>query len=243
VLQKERLEITSRPKTSNKHIKPTTNTSLHRIEKARCHVQHHLFDHLILANKRFNMADEAISMFTELTGASPGQAQQYLSLADDNVEQAIQLFFETGGSLATEAPQTSAPPQSAPRPPPSRSRAYAEDEDGVVHLDSDDEEDDFDMGGTDEAAAPQTGGPSTEDDEAMARRLQQELYAGAGRDPEGVRAPIARQTETLVGPGSAPWAGDEEAVETMIAQHNAARVAARAQRAAGASSRMLLRSV
>jgi hypothetical protein len=186
------------------------------------------------------MADEVLSMFTELTGASPVQAQQYLSLADDNVEQAIQLFFETGGSLASDTPQTSAPTQSAPRPPPNRSRGYTEDEDGVVHLDSDEEEEaDFDMGGTEEDVPPRTGVPSTEDDEAMARRLQEEMYAGTSQGPEGVRAPIARQTETLVGPGSATWAGDDEGVEAMIAQHNAAR-AARAQRMAGGSSRASL---
>ncbi|KAK6521462.1 hypothetical protein TWF506_001675 [Arthrobotrys conoides] len=54
-----------------------------------------------------------------------------------------------------------------------------------------------------------------EDDEAMARRLQEELYAEAGgsgggmnagsswreEDIDGVRAPMARTTETLVGPG------------------------------------------
>jgi hypothetical protein len=186
------------------------------------------------------MADQdAITTFRELTEATEAQAQQYLSLADENVEQAIQLYFETGGSLVGNTPQTSAPQQSAPRVPQSRSTNYTEDEDGVVHLDSDDEEEDdnFDMGGTDEAIP--AGGPSTEDDEAMARRLQEEMYAGAGRDPEGVRAPIARQTETLVGPGS-NWGEDD--VEAMLAHHNAQR-AARAQRNAGSSSRMLLHSV
>ncbi|KAL8770717.1 MAG: hypothetical protein Q9209_003584 [Squamulea sp. 1 TL-2023] len=42
------------------------------------------------------------------------------------------------------------------------------------------------------------------DDEAFARQLQQEIYGEAGVDtavdPEGVRAPIARTTETLIGP-------------------------------------------
>lgn len=187
------------------------------------------------------MADEPLSYFIELTGASPAQAQQYMSLADDVVEQAIQLYFETGGSLATGAPQTAASPQSTPRPPPNRSRGYAEDEDGVVHLDSDEEEedDDFDMGGTDEATP--AGGHSVEDDEAMARRMQEEMYAAAGRDPEGVRAPIARQTQTLVGPGSEPYGGDED-IEAMIAHHSAQR-AARAQRMAGGSSRMLFDTI
>ncbi|KAL8784517.1 MAG: hypothetical protein Q9213_003921 [Squamulea squamosa] len=42
------------------------------------------------------------------------------------------------------------------------------------------------------------------DDEAFARQLQQEIYGEAGGDsavdPEGVRAPLARTTETLIGP-------------------------------------------
>ena len=62
-----------------------------------------------------------------------------------------------------------------------------------------------------------------DDDEAMARRLQEELYAGGNQsndfDSEGVRAPIARTTETLVGPG-ADWGRDDQidaAIEAQLA--------------------------
>ncbi|KAI4198537.1 MAG: hypothetical protein LQ346_002740 [Caloplaca aetnensis] len=45
-----------------------------------------------------------------------------------------------------------------------------------------------------------------DDDEAFARQLQQEMYGEAGTDSavdsEGIRAPIARTTETLIGPDS-----------------------------------------
>jgi hypothetical protein len=52
-----------------------------------------------------------------------------------------------------------------------------------------------------------------EEDMAMAKRLQEELYqgnqgsgSGSGGNPDDVRAPIARTTETLVAPG---WGGGE----------------------------------
>lgn len=60
-----------------------------------------------------------------------------------------------------------------------------------------------------ETGSGNAGGTSFEDDEAMARRLQEEMYGGGGGggagddvDSEGVRAPMARTTETLVGPNS-----------------------------------------
>ena len=66
-----------------------------------------------------------------------------------------------------------------------------------------------------------------EDDEAMARRMQEEMYGGGGGgggaqsdiDPEtGVRAPMARTTETLVGPGSGggDWRNDPEEMNAAI---------------------------
>lgn len=171
------------------------------------------------------MDDETISTFTSLTGATADQASTYLQFSDGNLEQAAQLWFETGGTLAADsAPSQSNPPPvpTNTRPTQSRSRGYVEDGDGIIHIPSDDDDDmDLDAGAP---SAPPRG--ATEDDEAMARRLQEEMYGAGGRgDPEEVRAPISRTTETLVGPGSsAPWRGDDD-LEAVVAQQMAARQA------------------
>ncbi|KAI9674508.1 MAG: hypothetical protein M1817_001846 [Caeruleum heppii] len=217
--------------------------------------------------------DDAVAQFTGITGSSPTQAQQYLRLADGNLEQAIQLFFDTG-ALDLEGPHSAAPPsfsQPASHPPPStsapsqppgtRSRDRVDD-DGVVHLDSDDDMSDVQeqytpggFGGATHSRA-QPGGPSAatgfgppsalshdttymdeDEDAAMARRLQEEDYAsgafdgdvGHGASLDGVRAPIARTTETLVGPG--PDLADEPPNALRAALD--AQLAARHSRATG----------
>jgi UBX domain-containing protein 7 len=143
--------------------------------------------------------DEQIAEFTSITSASPSQAEQYLRLTDNNLEQAIQLFFEDP-SLAPASPQpqqttsTPAASNSRSRPPP-----HFSDDDGIVHIESDDEiDEDLAMDEADDEA-PARAASGTEDDEAIARRLQEEMYQGAGVDRDGVRAPMARTTETLVG--------------------------------------------
>jgi hypothetical protein len=171
------------------------------------------------------MDEETVNTLVMLTGSTPAQAQQYLQLSEGDLEQAAQLWFETGGSLATDSTSSAAPPvPNATRPSTTQGAGYTEDADGVIHIDSDDE----DMSYGDSRPAP-----NMEDDEAMARRLQEEMYGTAGRDPEGVRAPISRTTETLVGPGSMGYGGgyggdDEDDVEAQIAQQIAARQARRA---------------
>lgn len=138
------------------------------------------------ATSATSIMDDLIANFTAITSADPARAQQYLTLTDGNLEQAIQLYFDSDG-----ADMGASVSQTASTSHPSTSRpAYTEDESGVVTIDSDDEGD-SNMGG----AQP---GSAYEDDEAMARRLQQEMY-GQGA-PEEVRAPMARTTETLVGP-------------------------------------------
>lgn len=127
-----------------------------------------------------------VAQFTEITGSTPELATQYLSLADFQIEQAMQLYFENGGAPLTEEPAR-----------PSRPSNF-EDESSVVHIDSDTDEDV--RPGQARPAQP-AGGRTFEDDAAMARRLQEEMYGerGAG-DEDEVRAPMARTTETLVGP-------------------------------------------
>lgn len=135
---------------------------------------------------------DLVAQFTEITGATPELATQYLQLADFDIEQSMQLYFENGGAPLTEEPAQ----------PPRRTRF--EDEAGVVHIDSD--ADDDNPPARAQASARAAGGSTFEDDAAMARRLQEEMYGvgagagGIGGDEEAVRAPMARTTETLVGP-------------------------------------------
>lgn len=140
------------------------------------------------------MADTTVAQFVEITGASPEIAAQYLQLADSNIESAMQLYFENGGNPIQPTADSSAP-QSSTRP--GQSTGY-QDEDGVIHLDSEDENN----GGVPvgQEGAAQAAGNTFDADLEMARRLQEEFYTG-GDPTDNVRAPIERRTETLVGPG------------------------------------------
>ena len=159
--------------------------------------------------------DDDIAQFTSITGATPERARQYLTLSDNNLEQAIQLFFETGGAdMGGDMPSQSAPQASRP------AAGYRENEDGTVTIDSDD--DDVVMDTDTAARGAASHFHSTEDDEAMARRLQEEAYgSGAGGDFDEVRAPMARTTETLVGP-DANWGGPDD-MRAAVAEQMMAR--------------------
>ncbi|GAM88823.1 hypothetical protein ANO11243_068570 [Dothideomycetidae sp. 11243] len=158
--------------------------------------------------------DDLIAQFTSITDASPERAQQYLTLSDNDLERAIQLFFDTGG-VDMGASMPAPPPAPAQRP----AGGYRENPDGSLTIDSGDEDEmDTDSG---EAGAPNYH--SVEDDEAMARRLQEEAYGsgGAGAAFDEVRAPMARTAETLVGP-DADWGGPED-MRAAVAEQMAAR--------------------
>lgn len=172
------------------------------------------------------MAEEAVPQFLSFTSSTPDQAIQYLRLTDGDVQQAIDLFYANDGNDLSSSAQ--APPISPPhaRPPGHHQRGY-EDSHGIVHLDSDSDFSDDEKPEatstnrsrpavsartrpsthTPSSMTPPTGSVAFDDDEAMAMRLQEEIYAGAGAreavdaDPDGPRAPIGRTTETLVGPG------------------------------------------
>lgn len=173
------------------------------------------------------MEEEAVAQFVSFTSSTPDQAIQYLRLTDGDIQQAVDLFYANDGNDLSSSAQ--APPISPPQTrPPGRSQRGYEDSHGIVHLDSDS---DFSDDEKPEAASRNRSGPAVsarprpttytpsrmtppsgpmafDDDEAMAMRLQEEIYAGAGAretadaDPDGPRAPIGRTTETLVGPSS-----------------------------------------
>jgi hypothetical protein len=136
------------------------------------------------------MDDDTIAQFTEVTGSTAELATQYLEIADYDIQQAMQLYFENGGAeIRPSAPSHTTP--TAPRPSESAHNA--------VQIDSDD---DLLVDEVRSSAPPRPQADGAfEDDAAMARRLQEELYSG-GDSSDGVRAPIARTTETLVGPGA-----------------------------------------
>jgi hypothetical protein len=147
--------------------------------------------------------DEAIESFIAFTGSSADVARRYLGLTENNPEQAIQLFFDSPDLGGDSAAQTTAPPvPTSTRPsrrPPGRegeeSRHPVELSDDDMDVDHDDEDDEA------LRAAAVGRAADYEDDEAIARRMQEELYAGGdgGFDADGIRAPIGRTTETLVG--------------------------------------------
>lgn len=163
--------------------------------------------------------DEAIATLIAVTGTTPELAAQYVQLADGDANQAVQLFFENGGvDLAGSA--SSRPPAA----PTSLQSGHAHD---PINIDDDenitDDNDpeitgyrkDFDHS---RPSIPAAATAHFEDDEAMARRLQQEMYTEGGID-EPLRAPIARQSETLVGAGeSLPMSGSgyDAAVEARM---------------------------
>ena len=206
------------------------------------------------------MDEDTIAQFASITGSSPAIAAQYLRLADHNTEQAIELFFANEGADLESASQPLHSAQPPPIPPPSTRppghRRNYQYEEGVVHLDSDQEDLDSSDNGDVEvigsnrkqpsaasmvSSLPQTLSSTTspvgqasitvDDDEALARRLQEEFYGADGRsgggttemvDEHGYRAPIGRTTETLVGHGSFDPT-DEDEMRAAVMEQMAAR--------------------
>lgn len=149
-------------------------------------------------------------------------------------------------SAAPRQPASQPPPQLHNQAGTSQRRRGFEDADGVVHIDSDqDFTDDDELQFTEsrvrpkqvtrsgksrsDAQTPSSMTPPTrpvahsvDDDEAMARRLQEEFYGGTGPasdvGPDGVRAPLARTTETLIDPDSFDTPGRDEMRNAVLEQ-------------------------
>ncbi|KAG4426682.1 hypothetical protein IFR04_000113 [Cadophora malorum] len=169
--------------------------------------------------------EESIDHFVAFTGATTEVARRYLGLTENHTEQAIQLFFDSPdlASGVDQIPQAAAPPvPTNTRPQIGAQRAAPADSDDEDLMDMD-----YNDGSDDEATRAAAIGRAAEieDDEAMARRMQEEMYAGGdasgGFDADGVRAPIGRRTETLVGGPDADWAPDD--MQAAVLQQMRAR--------------------
>lgn len=165
--------------------------------------------------------DGNIANFISITGASTKNAESYLRVADGDLTQAVQLFFDMGGADMDIPASSNA---TAPSQPSLNVPIALDDDDDMI------EDDDFRValeasrsaGPTQDNSAPVTAGSTMleqwDDDEAIARRLQEEFYSDIGpQETNGVRAPIARTTETLVGPD------EEDYLEQMTARARGSR--------------------
>jgi len=141
------------------------------------------------------MDDDTIAQFTSITNATPEKAKQYLTVSDFDLEQAIQLYFESGGvDMGGAATETS-----------TSTNLGGGGVSNPIAIDDDDDDDDL------------AGRPSVEDDEAMARRMQQEMYGAQGAEAEqDVRAPQARTAQTLLGPDSDDWRNDPDDMHAAV---------------------------
>lgn len=177
--------------------------------------------------------EENVPTFVAITGSTLEVAKGFLELSGGDFERAVELYYENP-DLASGIGASSSTSAAPPAPPPTHARPNfgRQDSDGVIHIDSDDDDadmqfEDADDAGSDDdrAAVEQAAAMAQEEEDAeMAKRLQEELYGGggggggaggAGGAADDVRAPIARTTETLVAP-SQPWGGDREEVESAI---------------------------
>lgn len=200
-----------------------------------------------------------IEAFTGITGASAAEAQHMIEMCGE-LENAVQLWFSDeelqrtvrNAATASAAATVTATAAAAGGGGSNRQNRNIgrEDAQGVIHIDSDDDDDvpmtdnddvgDFDDSDDEAANAVSVARAAQEEEDArVARQLQEELYGsgdaggsgGAGFDDDGVRAPMARTTETLIGPGGYATADDDndDAQAALLEQMRRRARAARPQ--------------
>ncbi|KAI0441193.1 hypothetical protein F4803DRAFT_524509 [Xylaria telfairii] len=182
--------------------------------------------------------DDDVDSFMAVTGVtSRDVARGYLHISGGDTNRAIEAYYEnpeleSSFNVASSAPRTSSQQQDTSSRAHSSGFTGREDSHGVVHIDSDDDDDirmlDDDGDGGDVAIARNA---QEEEDAALARRLQEEFYGsgpGSGTVDDGVRAPIAQTTETLAGPDLA-WTMEEDGEDNMLEQLRARQARQRRQ--------------
>ncbi|KAK1249375.1 hypothetical protein MKX07_002891 [Trichoderma sp. CBMAI-0711] len=172
--------------------------------------------------------EESIHHFVAITGASVDVARGYLELTGGDNQRAIELFFESpdlvGDGLSRPAATTSS---SRSRSASRRVNIGREDASGVIHISDDDDGDadmdyddnDFEDHDDDERAAVAQAAAlaQEEEDAAMAKRLQEEMYQESG--PSGGD----KETPDASGPfGHRIWGDDTSRAESSSANGTSA---------------------
>ncbi|KAK8125147.1 uncharacterized protein PG998_000906 [Apiospora kogelbergensis] len=194
--------------------------------------------------------DEDVAQFQAITGTDSEQvARGYLEISGNDPMQAIQLFFENPELASSFTTQANNAPSSHPAPAAQpRATAGRQDDHGVIHIDSDDDDvemsqpqdhrnhitipDNDDDGDEHENIAALARQAQEDEDAAMARRLQDDMYSQDPSSVDGVRAPMARTTETLVAPDPS-WSLNDDDRESAVLEQLRRRQQARNNRPAG----------
>lgn len=179
---------------------------------------------------------EDVEAFISITGANRAAAAHMMELCGSDLEQAVQLWFadedlqrtltNAGSSTATAAvgPSTTSRQSSSGFNRSTRPQVGREDAQGVIHLDSDDDVAMIEDDGDDATEAANVARRAQEDeDAAMAKRIQEELYSSGPAGESDVRAPLARTTETLVGPNYGDEDDDHAAVLDQLRRQRQTR--------------------
>ncbi|AEO70665.1 uncharacterized protein THITE_2122317 [Thermothielavioides terrestris NRRL 8126] len=174
---------------------------------------------------------EDIEAFIGITGASHTAAEHMLELCGSQLEQAVQLWFadeDLQRSLSDAGPSTATAASTSRSSRPTRPQIGRQDSQGVIHIDSDDDDVPMteDEGDDADEVANIARKAQEEEDAAMAKRLQEELYSGAAAGEGSVRAPMARTTETLVGPS---YGADDDDGHAVVLEQLRRRQQARAR--------------
>lgn len=170
--------------------------------------------------------DDPVAQFMTITGQNDTVAAGCLQMTEGDMMAAVNMFFENPDiannfnqpNAAAAAASSAASASAAPARAQGSSRNVGrEDPSGVIHIDSDDDDDgvgdddDFDIPDDEDNTNQRIA--QEDEDAAMARRMQEEMYGEGPATGDGVRAPIGRTTETLVAPsgyGAGIGAGIDE---------------------------------
>lgn len=179
--------------------------------------------------------DNEIGQFVAFTAAPEATARGFLEMTNGDVMQAVQLFFDQP-ELQTSIAAASSAPQSAPfAPAVAVPTSSGRDRNNAITINSDDDDDDVQMldsddGRDDEEATVEHRSEfaairqaQEEEDARLAQQMQEDLYKQAPVDEHGVRAPIARTTETLVepaygGPAAMGYDEDDDEIRQRLAE-------------------------